>query len=161
PYYPFVTSRETTAAAFLAETGLSPIDVDDVVLTIRAFPIRVVRNSGPLVDEIDWKTVTADGKHSQPIEERTSVTKHLRRVAIFNPKIVQMAIEVNRPTRIVLNHIDYICSPNVGNRDQIIHDFVNRIETAIRRNIEYLGFGPNLLERNYHNIISMKVAYAK
>lgn len=160
-YYPFVTSRDTTAAAFLAETGLSPIDVDDVVLTIRAFPIRVAGNSGPLVDEINWETVTAEGEHSQPIEERTSVTKRLRRVARFNPEIVLMAIEVNKPTKIVLNHLDYLCSANVSNRDQIIHDFIRRTETSIKRNIEYLGFGPNLLERNHHNIISMKVAYAK
>jgi adenylosuccinate synthase len=58
--YPYTTSRDTTAAAFLAETGLSPFDVDDVVLTIRAFPIRVAGNSGPLLDEIDWKTVTVE-----------------------------------------------------------------------------------------------------
>jgi adenylosuccinate synthase len=80
-HYPFTTSRDTTAAAFLAETGLSPLDVDDVILTIRAFPIRVAGNSGPLVDEIDWQTVTAEGGHNQPVEERTSVTKCIRRVA--------------------------------------------------------------------------------
>ena len=161
PYYPFVTSRDTTAAAFLAETGLSPIDVDDVVLTIRAFPIRVAGNSGPLVDEINWKKVTAEGEHCQSIDERTSVTNCVRRVARFNPEIVLMAIEVNKPTKIVLNHLDYLCSANVRNRNQIIHDFVRRTETSIKRNIEYLGFGPNLLERNHHNIILMKVAYAK
>jgi adenylosuccinate synthase len=48
PHYPYVTSRDTTAAAFVSEAGISPIDVDDVVLTIRAFPIRVAGNSGPL-----------------------------------------------------------------------------------------------------------------
>ena len=161
PYYPFVTSRDTTAAAFLAETGLSPIDVDDVVLTIRAFPIRVAGNSGPLVDEINWEKVTAEGEHSQSIEERTSVTNCVRRVARFNPEIVRMAIEVNRPTKIVLNHLDYLCSTNIRNRYQIIHEFVCRTETSIKRNIEYLGFGPNLLERNHHNIISIRVANAK
>ena len=159
--YPYTTSRDTTAAAFLAEAGLSPIDVDDVVLTIRAFPIRVAGNSGPLVDEIDWEKVTVEGEHNKSIEERTSVTNCVRRVARFNPKIVLMALEVNKPTKIVLNHLDYLCSANVSNRDQILHDFIRRTETSIKRNIEYLGFGPNLLERNHHNIISMKVAYAK
>jgi adenylosuccinate synthase len=156
-----VTSRDTTAAAFLAEAGLSPIDVDEVVLTIRAFPIRVAGNSGPLVDEIDWEKVTVEGEHNQSVEERTSVTNCVRRVARFNPEIVLMAIEVNKPTKIVLNHLDYLCSANVSNRDQIIHDFIRRTETSIKRNIEYLGFGPNFLERNHHNIILMKVAYAK
>jgi adenylosuccinate synthase len=73
--YPYTTSRDTTAAAFLAEVGLSPLDVDDVVLTIRAFPIRVAGTSGPLVDEIDWQTLTEEGNHNKLIEERTSVTK--------------------------------------------------------------------------------------
>ena len=72
-----------------------------------------------------------------------------------------MAIEVNKPTKIVLNHLDYLCSANVNNRDQIIHEFVRKTEASIKRNIEYLGFGPNILERNHYNIISMKVAYAK
>ncbi|MCK5232760.1 MAG: adenylosuccinate synthetase, partial [Desulfobulbaceae bacterium] len=101
-HYPYTTSRDTTAAAFLSETGLSPLDVDDVVLTIRAFPIRVAGNSGPLINEIDWQTVTTEGHHIQPIEERTSVTKQIRRVARFSPDVVRKAIEVNRPTQIVL-----------------------------------------------------------
>lgn len=158
PYYPFVTSRDTTAAAFLAETGVSPIDVDDVVLTIRAFPIRVAGNSGPLVDEIDWEKVTAEGEHSQPIEERTSVTKCVRRVARFNPEIVRMAIEVNRPSKIVLNHLDYICSPKVEGRDKLVRNFVFKVEASIKRGIEFLGFGPNLIERNENNLISMEAA---
>jgi len=45
--YPYVTSRDTTAAAFVSEAGLSPLDVDDIVLVLRAFPIRVGGNSGP------------------------------------------------------------------------------------------------------------------
>ena len=158
PYYPFVTSRDTTAAAFLAETGLSPIDVDDVVLTIRAFPIRVAGNSGPLVDEINWEKVTAEGEHSQSIEERTSVTNCVRRVARFNPEIVRMAIEVNRPSKIVLNHLDYICSPKVEGRDKLVRNFVFKVEASIKRGIEFLGFGPNLIERNENNLISMEAA---
>ena len=39
--YPFVTSRDTTAAGFLSEVGLSPLTVDQIILVIRTFPIRV------------------------------------------------------------------------------------------------------------------------
>ena len=53
-HYPYVTSRDTTAAGFIAEAGLSPFDVDDIVLTIRAFPIRVGGSSGPLEFETSW-----------------------------------------------------------------------------------------------------------
>lgn len=156
--YPYTTSRDTTAAAFIAEAGLSPLDVDDVVLTIRAFPIRVAGNSGPLLDEIDWETVTVEGKHSQPIEERTSVTKYVRRVARFHPGIVRMAIKVNRPSKIVLNHLDYICSPKIEGRDKLVINFVFKVEESIKRGIEFLGFGPNLIERNENNLISMEAA---
>ena len=75
PYYPKATSRDTTAAGFVSEAGLSPLDVDDIVLVIRAFPIRVPGNSGPspgrdrLADlgrEAGWERF--------PLTERTSVT---------------------------------------------------------------------------------------
>ena len=45
-YYPKATSRDTTAAGFLAEAGLSPLDVDDVTLVVRAHPIRVAGEFG-------------------------------------------------------------------------------------------------------------------
>lgn len=80
--------------------------------------------------------------------ERTCRPKCVRRVTRFNPEIVQMAIEVNNPTKIVLNHLDCLCIGNVRDRYPIIHNFVHRTETFIKRNIEYLGFGLNLLESN-------------
>jgi adenylosuccinate synthase len=45
--FPFATSRDTTAAGFISEAGLAPHDLDDVVLVLRTFPIRVGGNSGP------------------------------------------------------------------------------------------------------------------
>jgi adenylosuccinate synthase len=157
-HYPYTTSRDTTAAAFLAETGLSPFDVDDVVLTIRAFPIRVAGNSGPLDDEIDWETVTAEGRHLMLIEERTSVTKQIRRVARFHPEVVRMAIKVNRPTKLVMNHLDYICSFNANNRGKIVKNFIRKTEVSINRNIDYIGFSPDCIERNTSQLFSMEAA---
>lgn len=63
PYYPHVTSRDTTAAAFASEAGLSPLDINEVVLVIRAFPIRVGGRSGSLPNETLWETITAQGGH--------------------------------------------------------------------------------------------------
>ena len=39
--YPFTTSRDTSAAAFVSEAGLSPFDVKNIIMAIRTFPIRV------------------------------------------------------------------------------------------------------------------------
>jgi adenylosuccinate synthase len=140
--YPYVTSRDTTAAAFLAETGLSPLDVDDVVLTIRAFPIRVRGNSGPLDKEIDWVTISKEGDYPVPIIEKSSVTRQVRRVARFSPDIVRKAIVVNKPTKIVLNHLDYISSKYSQTRTNQIMAFIDNVEMSIGHQINFLGFGP-------------------
>lgn len=147
PFYPYVTSRDTTASAFLSEAGLSPLDVDDVILTIRAFPIRVNGNSGPLANEIDWFTVTKESGSNRNILEFTSVSKKLRRVARFEPEIVCKAIGVNKPSRIVLNHLDYIDSSFRKSKNLSIElfKFIKDIEKSINNSIDFLGFGPDLL----------------
>ncbi len=148
--YPYVTSRDTTASAFVSEAGLSPLDVDDIVLVIRAFPIRVGGNSGPLPNEIDWNTVTRESKNTVPILEHTSVTKTVRRVARFDPDIVRQAIVVNQPTRIVLNHLDYIDTScrQINKLTAKASEFVNEIELLIGEKIDCTGFGPaSLIER--------------
>lgn len=143
PYYPFVTSRDTTAAGFLSEIGLSPFDVKNVVLVLRTYPIRVGGNSGPLPNEIDWETVSK--RAHRDIKEYTSVTKRLRRVAEFDADIVKQAISVNRPLTVVLNFLDYIY-------DEIVDDEgfgpnrvaeIERIENLIGRKVSYVGLGPD------------------
>lgn len=150
--YPYNTSRDTTAAAFVSESGLSPLDVDDVVLTIRAFPIRVAGNSGPLESEINWGTVTLEGGHSQPIEERTSVTNRRRRVARFDSKIVKEAIIINVPSRIVLNHLDYLKSVVLADEDEVCNSFIKKIELQLNRKIDLLGYGPDRVSPNKGDI---------
>lgn len=141
-HYPFTTSRDTTAAAFLSETGLGPLDVEHVFLVIRAFPIRVSsKQSGPLPDEISWERVTEEGGHTRSIREATSVTKRIRRVARFNAEIVKQAIVVNNPDKIILNHLDYLAS-NYKERMGLIRDFIEKVELGVGRYIDLLGFGP-------------------
>jgi adenylosuccinate synthase len=145
-YFPCVTSRDTSAAGFLAETGLSPFDVKEIFLTIRSFPIRVSSNcSGPMQDEIDWEIISKEGNHKNDIIERTSVTKKIRRVARFSSSIVKKAIKVNRPTKIILNHLDYLASNYTPRRDKIFVEFINYVEREIGHPVHYLGFGPDLL----------------
>jgi adenylosuccinate synthase len=147
PIYPYVTSRDTTAAAFVSEAGLSPVDVDEVVLVLRAFPIRVSGNSGPLPNEVDWETVTKESGSQTPIIEYTSVTQRVRRVARFDPEIVRAAIEVNAPTHIVLNHLDYIdyeCHERNSPTEKV-SQFVEKLELLVGSQIDYLGFSPSSL----------------
>lgn len=141
--YPYVTSRDTTAAAFLAETGLSPFDVKHVVMVIRAYPIRVSGSSGPLPSEISWERVTAEAEADEKIMERTTVTGNIRRVARFSPDIVCESLLANKPDIIVLNHVDYIDYKNRNNdslsKKQLT--YVEKIENEIHSKIQYVGNG--------------------
>lgn len=139
--WPYVTSRCTTAAGALAEAGLGPTDVDDVTLVIRTFPIRVPGDSGPLAHETTWQEVSRTNRRSANIREFTSVTGQLRRVAAFDPKIVKRAIVVNRPTRLVLNHLDYIGEETeLAEECGALNSFLQRIESSIEKRIDWLGF---------------------
>ncbi|TLS67038.1 hypothetical protein FEF65_08810 [Mariprofundus erugo] len=140
PFYPFVTSRDTSAAAFIAEAGISPFDVDDVILVLRSFPIRVAGNSGPLNREVDWQEVSRSA--GTDVLELSSVTRMKRRVAEFDSEIVKQAIAANRPTKIVLNHIDYIDN---GKASQLALGFVEGVEKEIGCLIDFLGFGQDSL----------------
>jgi len=147
PHYPYATCRDTTAAGFVSEAGLSPLNVDDVVLVIRAFPIRVAGNSGPLPNEISWDDVTDESGSRSPIIEYTSVTKTVRRVARFNPEIVRQAILYNRPTRIVLNHVDYVdseASVRVSHTAKTL-SFLRNVEKVIGCRIAFVGLGASHL----------------
>jgi adenylosuccinate synthase len=142
-YWPKATSRDTTAAAFLAEAGLSPIDTDDVTLVVRCHPIRVAGASGPLPGQISWEEIAAEAGIREDIGELTTVTRRLRRVGRFDAEIVCRAVQTNNPTRIVLNHLDYI-DPMV--RDGCLTGkalaFVEKVEAGIERRVDWLGVGP-------------------
>ena len=160
PTYPYVTSRDTTAAAFVSEVGLSPLDVDQVVMVLRAFPIRVSGNSGPLPNEVDWPTITKESGSPTPLVEFTSVTKSLRRVARFDAAMVRGAIEVNAPTDIVLNHLDYIdftCRTQGYPTDNAL-EFVRTVESLLGGCVDYLGFNASSLFVRSQDLAKAKFA---
>lgn len=146
PHYPKATSRDTTASAFVSEAGLSPLDVDEVVMVIRTFPIRVAGNSGPLSD-MSWEAIGRASGHGPELLERTSVTKKTRRIGAFDRDIVLQAIAANNPSKIVLNHIDYFDSKcaNTGKPTSPALEAVAQIENSLGRKIDFLGLSPSLI----------------
>lgn len=140
-FFPNVTSRDTTAAAFVSEVGLSPLDVDDVVVVVRAFPIRVAGKSGKLNNEISWDDVTNDGGHPNFIQERTTVTDKIRRVAKFDASIVKKAVRVNNASRIAINHVDYV-KHNIVSDAEALESYVQSIEDLINFGIDFVGTSP-------------------
>jgi adenylosuccinate synthase len=141
-HWPKATSRDTTAGSCVAEAGVSPIDVDDITLVLRCHPIRVAGKSGPMVDEISWKQVANEAGLSEDLTELTTVTKLVRRVGRFDAQLVRQAIAVNNPTRLVLNHLDYI-DPEVrrGKLTKKADNFIQSVRNAIGRPIDWVGIG--------------------
>lgn len=150
-YWPKVTSRSTTASAALSEAGLSPLDVDDIYLVLRSFPIRVAgQSSGPLPNETSWAKIADDVGRNDDISEYTTVTSKLRRVAKFDCEQVRAAIAVNNPSKIVMNHLDYVgCRSDLNLPDSSLAKFIRSCEKKLDRRIDFLGFSElNLNERS-------------
>jgi adenylosuccinate synthase len=141
-FWPKATSRCTTAAGALAESGLSPMDVDDVTLVIRSFPIRVAGDSGPLLNETTWEKI-ASRTGKTDIREYTTVTKKLRRVGSFDAELVRQAIAVNAPTRIALNHLDYVgAEEDLDDSNSDLARLIHELEKDIGQTVDWFGFSP-------------------
>ncbi|SRR6266498_1465421 len=148
--YPKATSRDTTAAAFLSEIGLSPLLVTEIVLVFRTFPIRVAGfQAGPLQHEVTWEDIQRESGYPFPIQEMTTVSKKLRRVGRFEWDEAKKAAVANRPTRIALNGLDYI---DFRNRDvtssenltKAACDFVRNVQDQLGSPVTIWGTGPRI-----------------
>lgn len=120
-HYPYVTSRDTTAAGCIAEAGIAPARVRRVILVCRTYPIRVgdgsAGTSGPMEQPITWEELAERSK--VPLEElleveKGSVTGKRRRVSEFDWVLLRRAVELNGATDIALTFADYL---DVSNRD--------------------------------------------
>lgn len=152
-HYPKATSRDTNAAGFVSEVGLSPRLVSEVVLVFRTFPIRVSgEQAGPLYEEISWERLQTESRSPTLLQEYTSVTHKLRRIGRFDWAAAHRSIMLNRPTKIVLNFVDYLAFENYAastwkDLNMKAREFVLELE-RFGVPVAYLGTGPRLS----HNI---------
>ena len=150
PHYPKATSRDTTAAGFLSEVGLSPLRVTEIVVVFRTFPIRVAgQQAGEMKDEITWEILQQESGYPQPIHEFTTVTKKLRRIGRFDWDLAKQAVMLNKPTRAAVNGFDYLNYADYGLTDSTTlsresMDFLSRLEHELSVPIEFRGTGPSL-----------------
>lgn len=149
-YYPKTTSRDTIAAGFLSEVGVSPRLVTEIVVVFRTFPIRVAGlQAGPLKDEITWEQLQKESGYPYPIEERTSVTHKIRRVARFDWAVAQRAVQINRPTRLAINGLDYLqysdqSATSADHLSERSRHFIKAVHQDLGCEVSYLGVGPSL-----------------
>jgi adenylosuccinate synthase len=149
-HYPKTTSRDTTAAGFLSEVGVSPRLVTEIVVVFRTFPIRVAgQQAGPLKDEITWEQLQRESGYPHPIEERTTVTNKVRRVARFDWEVAKRAVQINGSTRLAINGMDYFDFTNLHARGRDLLSceaiqFLEMLETELTVPVSYVGVGPQL-----------------
>lgn len=146
PDYPFVTSRDTTAAGFAMEVGLSPRLIDSIVMVIRTFPIRVGGPSGPFANEISWEQIRDTSAAPAVRPEYTSVTRRLRRVAEFDMGLVKIACEYNRPTSLAVmgaDRLDYsnTAATNLASLSLRARGFLQELERTTGVPVEFVGTG--------------------
>ena len=154
--YPFVTARDTTAAAFLSEAGLSPLLVDEIVVVLRTYPIRVAGGSGPLRNEVSWEDIRERSGYPQALAEYTTVTGRLRRVGDFDWEQAERAVQLNRPTALAVHGLDYLDYSDLGCRSigrlsATSHHFVDELESRLDVPVKWMFTGPSgedLIERS-------------
>lgn len=112
--YPKCTSRDLTVAQALNDAGVHPSYLGEVIVSLRAFPIRVghivnkesgavIGHSGPFYadsKELIWSELNQ-------IPELTTVTKRVRRIATFSMIEFEKMLRMNRPTVVFLNFCNY------------------------------------------------------
>lgn len=154
--FPFLTSRNTTATGLAADCGLGPRHIDEVIAVLRTFPIRVAGNSGPFYpdsQETDFRKIGVQ-------EERTTVTKLVRRIATFSMMQARDAVWLNSATRLALTFGDYI-APSLAGVSEFDEDawqapdvrdlfgLVASIEQITGTSIQWIGTGPDsIIDRN-------------
>jgi len=142
--YPFVTARDTTAAAVLSEVGVGPRRVTDVVLVLKSYVTRV--GKGPLPGELDPAEVVKLGW-----QETATVTGRQRRAAPFNFELAKGAARVNGATSLAITKIDALfpeCSSakDPGKLSDRCMDFIRKVEVEVGVPVRYVSTGPDTSE---------------
>ena len=164
--YPNTTSRQCHAGQLLADCGISPRLVSDIIMIMRPYPIRIsnttniqnedgstlVTSSGEYdgAEEITWDIVKERCGAPADIEfgEMTTVTKKMRRVFEMNWDRLQYVAKLNRPTYIALNFVQYIdwdaykCH-DYNKLPQKVLDFIQQVEDVTGVKVGLIGTGPN------------------
>lgn len=145
-HWPYCTTVDTNAAGIISEVGVAPSRVTDVLMVCRTYPIRVAGNSGPMRHEIDWAEVSERAKRQ--VEERTTVTKKVRRVAEWDDVLFDQSCMLNAPTEIALTFCDYVDPELFGETDLTRIAGSKKLARFLTDNglygkIKYFGTGPD------------------
>jgi adenylosuccinate synthase len=147
--YPYVTSRDTTAAAFLSQIGL-PINIFyNIILVAKTFPTRNRIGNGVLPNEFTDNFLT---KHKNALVEYgggsfTSKDKK-RRVGLFDFEYLRKAAWSNGATCLAVTGLDRL---ELMQKEKKIFNYYGSPKAFIKKIEQYLGipvlfesWGPNI-----------------
>lgn len=142
--WPYCTSADVGVAQMCADIGLAPSLVGRRLMVVRTFPIRVAGNSGPLNGEMTWEEMSAHV--GQPVEERTTVTRKIRRIGTWDEDLVRQAVLRNDPTHMALMFADYLSPEDEGKvsyerLSDKTRTFVQYLERAFGVSVSIVGTG--------------------
>lgn len=152
-FYPQCTSSDCRAADFMAMAGVHAWQFSkvDVWAVARVFPIRVAGNSGPLKGETTWEELGLP-------EERTTVTKKVRRVGREDWDLVREAVRANGGAPTVKVALTMLDQKFPGVRDRTCEDmaysapevlggdvggYIADIERQVGAKVAMITTGPN------------------
>ncbi|ELA9841239.1 adenylosuccinate synthetase [Vibrio parahaemolyticus] len=137
-FYPYCTSRDCTPARFLADMGIPVQMLNEVIGTVRTYPIRGGGASGSCYDdqiEINWSDIGLN-------PEYTTVTNRQRRIFTFSKKQMDDAAFAIQPNKVFLNFCNYVDEKTLTERINAIRESVS----VFGGKIEYLGYGPSFTD---------------
>ena len=151
----YCTSKMINPAMAMAEAGVSPSRVGEIIGVLRPFPIRVnnrTGTSGPYADgdEITWEEVQAACGCPHELQELTTTTKLPRRVFTFSWERFNHFLTVARPTALCLqfaNYLDWGCYQMSGKDTELqlpggVMSFVRVLEDEGGTPVRWIGTGP-------------------
>jgi adenylosuccinate synthase len=142
--YPYVTGRDTSAAATCSEAGVGPTKVNDVLIVFKAFMTRV--GAGPLPGELTKEEAIKRGWF-----ETAAGTGRERRSAPFDFELAKKAVTINGATQAALTKLDVVYPECKGAKtyDELPKDakeFIEKIERKTGIPIVLIGIGPEALD---------------
>ena len=138
--YPFVTSKDVTAAGICADVGLGPKNVNEVLVVFKAYLTRV--GTGPMPGEL-----TAEETEQKGWAEFGTVTGRPRRAAEFDFNLARRAVMLNSATQIAITKLDVRfpeCSgvKSMNELSSNAKSFIKNIEEKLEVPVTLIGTGP-------------------
>ena len=142
--YPYVTSRDTGAAAICSEAGVGPTRVDEVLIVYKAFMTRV--GAGSLPGEITKEEAKKRGWF-----ETAAGTGRDRRSAPFDFDLARKNAKINGATQAALTKLDCMfpncrSAQKFGDLSADAKQFVKEVENRTGVPVVLIGTGPEALD---------------